>query len=103
MQFIYCFSKLIRFNKQIQSVILDNTGLNSQVMAGIVPALRHAKSLLCLHMTSNPGINEQIVNYYIKRLRPTLQEETDEYKVPMVSENLDYLTKAQKASMTPME
>ena len=65
MQFIYSFSKLIRFNKQIQSIILDNAGLNSQVIAGLVPSLRHAKSLLCLHMASNPGINDEIINYYI--------------------------------------
>ena len=65
MQFIYSFGQLIRFNKQIQTVILDNTGLNSQVMAGLVPSLRHAKSLLCLHMASNPGINDKIIDYYI--------------------------------------
>ena len=103
MQFIYCFSKLIRFNKQIQSIILDNTGLNSQVIAGLVPALRHAKSLLCLHLTSNPGINQTVVDYYIKRLRPTLQQDTDYYKTPLVNENLDYLTKLEKKDMTPME
>ena len=52
--------KLIRFNKRIQTIILNNTGLNSQVITNLVPFLRHAKSLICLHMASNPGTNEQV-------------------------------------------
>ena len=57
-------SRLIRYNKMIQSIILNNCGLNTQVMAGIVPSIRHAKSLLCLHMASNPGINSSLEEYY---------------------------------------
>ncbi len=31
--------------------------------------LRHAKSLVCLHMDSNPGSNDQIENFYRERLK----------------------------------
>ena len=58
MKVISCLGRFIRYNKNLQSLILNNCGLNSQVMVGFVSYLRHAKSLLCLHMASNPGITE---------------------------------------------
>ena len=66
---IYCFGKLIRYSRRIQSIILSNTGLNSQVLVGLVQPLRHAKSLLCLHLSSNPGINTDVQDYYRERLK----------------------------------
>lgn len=53
---IFCFRQLIRYNRRIQSLQLNNCGLNSQILCGFIPALRHARSLLCLHLASNPGI-----------------------------------------------
>ena len=41
---------LIRYNNNIQCINLDNTGLNEKVLVGLVPGVRHAKSLLCLHL-----------------------------------------------------
>jgi len=29
---------------------MDNTGLNSAILVGFIPYLRHAKSLLCFHL-----------------------------------------------------
>ena len=61
-------SQLIRYNQNIQSIILDNTGLNSYVLYGLVPALRHAKSLLCIHLAQNPGINKDVKAFWHERL-----------------------------------
>ena len=47
---INCIGRLIIYNLNIQCVNLDNTGLNSRVLAGLVPYVRHAKSLLCFHL-----------------------------------------------------
>ena len=38
-------------------------------MVGLVSKLRHAKSLLCLHMASNPGITEEVEQFYRERLK----------------------------------
>ena len=55
---ISCLNKFIRYNTNLQSLKLANTGLNSQVLVGITQSLRHSKGLLCLHLTSNPGFSE---------------------------------------------
>ena len=65
---IHSLNQLIRFNTRLQSVNLSNTGLNAQVLVGLVSSLRHAKSLLCLHLTANPGITDEVEEYYRQRL-----------------------------------
>lgn len=47
---VECIGNVIRYNRNLQSINLDATGLNSAVLAGFVPALRHAKSLICFHL-----------------------------------------------------
>ena len=70
--------RLIRYNKNIQCIGLDNTGLNAFVLCHLVPYVRHAKSLLCLHMAQNPGIDPRMKSYWARRLsicpreRPTV-------------------------------
>ena len=72
---IECFSNFIRHNINLQCINLDATGLCSKVLAGFVPALRHAKSLLCFHLAQNPGANSQVKEYYRERLRISDKEE----------------------------
>ena len=60
--------RMIRHNKNIQCINLDNTGLNPFVLAHLVPYIRHSKSLLCFHLAQNPGISPQIKEYFAKRL-----------------------------------
>ena len=66
---ISCFNKFIRYNKNLQSLNLSNVGLNSQVLVGITQSLRHSKGLLCLHLTSNPGLNDKVEQFYRERLK----------------------------------
>lgn len=83
--FIDTFSKLIRYSRSLQTLSVNNCGLSAQVLVGLVPALRHAKSLICLHVGANSGFSEKVVNYYIERLkilpenRLRLQIETEKF------------------------
>ena len=43
-------SRILRYNQNIQCINLESTGLTSQVLVDFVPALRHAKSLICFHL-----------------------------------------------------
>lgn len=65
---IESIGRILRCNKNIQCINLDNTGLNAFVLCHLVPYLRHAKSLLCFHLAQNPGINKVVKNYYKQRL-----------------------------------
>ena len=66
---IECFSNMIRHNNNIKCINLDSTGLSSRVLVGFVPAMRHAKSLLCFHLAQNPGVNPRVKKYWRERLR----------------------------------
>ena len=89
--------KFIRFNTRIQTIILNNSALNSQLLVGLVPYLRHAKSLLCLHLASNPGINKEVLDYYCERLK-ILPVTT--LKVKVMPEELEPFTIKDIESMT---
>ena len=65
---IECLGKMIRYNTNLQSLNLDNTGLNSHVLVGFVPFLRHSKSLLCFHLAQNPGITSTVKEFWQRRL-----------------------------------
>ena len=47
---VEAIGRFIRYNKNVMCVNLQNTGLNSNVLASFLPALRHSKSLLCFHL-----------------------------------------------------
>ena len=63
------FSKLIRYNTQIQHIDLTNTGLSEMFLFNVVPALRRAKSLISFHVGANPGINKAIQKFWHQKLR----------------------------------
>ena len=65
---IESIGRIVRFNYNLQSINLENTGLNSQVLVGFLPALRHSKSLLCFHLGQNPGITKQVKAFWRRRL-----------------------------------
>ena len=67
-------------------------------MVGLVASLRHAKGLLCLHLTSNPGITNQVESYYRERLS-VLQDSSVMMHLEFEPEDLDQLTDADLAAM----
>ena len=69
------------------------------MLVGLIPALRHAKSLLCLHLASNPGINPAVQKYYRDRLSARPQ---DLLRLNIEPENLtEALTSFEQERMTP--
>lgn len=84
---IQCLNKFIRYNTRLITLNLSNTGLNGQVLVGIVQGLRHAKGLLCLHLTSNPGLSDSIEEFYRKRLKVVPYE--DSLNIEIENENLE--------------
>ena len=50
--------------------------MNGQVLVGMVQSLRHAKALLCLHLTANPGISDKVEQFYRERLSVRAYEDT---------------------------
>lgn len=66
---MYCFCMMIRRSKNLQTLILSSCGLNSQVLVGLVRAIRHCKALVCLHLEYNPGMNADVLKFYKNRMR----------------------------------
>ena len=74
------------------------------MLAGLVPALRHAKSLLCLHLAQNPGITKQVKQFWRRRLSIAPKETALVIDVKRDRDDLKRpLTQAERASMTANE
>ena len=67
-------------------------------MVGLIPYLRHAKSLLCLHMGNNPGISDTVEQFYRERLK--IECETM-FKIHVQPEYLGELTKEEEDQLSP--
>jgi len=49
-------SKFMKYNQNLLHVDLSNTGLTKRMMMEFGGTLRKARSLMCLHLSGNPGI-----------------------------------------------
>ena len=47
----------------------SNTGLGEQALWIIGAAIRRAKSLICAHLSGNPGVTEPLIDFLFDRLR----------------------------------
>lgn len=98
---IYSLNQFIRYNKRLQSLNLSNTGLNGQVIVGIIQSLRHAKGLLCLHLTSNPGLSDQVEQFYRERL--SVMPHVEPLHIEIENENIEETSHQDIAKMTKVE
>lgn len=57
---VFCLRKLLKYSPSIQSIKMKNCGLNANTMCGLIPAISDSKSLLCLHIGSNPGVCDAV-------------------------------------------
>jgi hypothetical protein len=62
-----CLGNMIRHNKSLQYLDLENTGLSHKVIADCIPNLARAKSLLSFHFGYNPGLDRQLKNLIKKK------------------------------------
>ena len=60
---IASLSQIIRYNKNLMHLDLENTGLSEYVITKLVYPLRHSKSLLSFHLGQNPGITEEVTEF----------------------------------------
>ena len=49
-------SKFMKYNQNLLHVDLSNTGLSKRMMMEFGGCLRKARSLICLHLSGNPGL-----------------------------------------------
>ena len=52
--------RFIKHNQKLLHFDLCHTGLNKKILLDFGNALRKAKSLLCLHLSGNPGIDTDV-------------------------------------------
>ena len=97
---IFNFGRFIRYNTRLQTIRLNSAGLNSQFIAGLVPWLRHAKSLLCLHMASNPGISGKVKDFYCDRLAVKID---NKMHMDIPAENLGPLTNEETQKLSTFD
>jgi len=98
---VHCLNKFIRFNSALQSLNLSNTGLNGQVLVGLTRSLRHSRSLLCLHLTANTALNDNIEALYRKRL--SVAPHDAKLHIDIENENLEDVLMSKQAAMTEEE
>jgi hypothetical protein len=61
-------SRFIKYNKNLLHLDLSQTGLDELTLRTIGVSLRRARSLLSLHLSGNPGINESLKSFLFTRL-----------------------------------
>jgi hypothetical protein len=62
-------SKLIKRNKRLQHINLDQTQLTEYMLFHICKSLTRATSLLAIHCSGNPGITPNLREYLWRRIR----------------------------------
>jgi Ran GTPase-activating protein (RanGAP) involved in mRNA processing and transport len=71
--------KMIKHNQHLLHLDLSSIGLGARMIEGIGEALRKAKSLLCIHLSGNPGLTEPVMNALIKRIRCRPNEDIERF------------------------
>jgi Ran GTPase-activating protein (RanGAP) involved in mRNA processing and transport len=61
--------KMIKHNKNLLHLDITSTGLGKFIIKEIGSMLRRARSLLCIHLSGNPGLDNETTEYLVKRIR----------------------------------
>lgn len=62
-------TRFIKYNKCLLHCDLSNTGLSEHAMRAIGASLKRGRSILALHLSGNPGINQELKDYLFQRIR----------------------------------
>lgn len=71
--------KIIKHSKTIIHMNLTGTGLSSGVIYEMGNCLRRARSLLCLHLSGNPGLTQENFEYLGDRIRGRAREDIERF------------------------
>ena len=62
-------TRFIKYNKNLIHFDLSHTGLNEQAIRTIGTSLRRGRSIVSLHLSGNPGVNQSLKDFLFQRLR----------------------------------
>lgn len=60
--------KFIKYNKNLLHLDLSHTRLESDMIKDIGANLRRAKSLISVHFSGNPGVNDEVKQFLFDRI-----------------------------------
>jgi hypothetical protein len=70
----------IKFNEKLKHMDLSGTGLTTFIIEGLGPVLKRSRSLQCLHLDGNPGLDQKRREFLVKRMAARPNEDMDRFK-----------------------
>jgi hypothetical protein len=70
---------LIKFNKQLLHLNLEQTGLTELVLRDLGHQIRRAGSVLSIHLSGNPGLSKEVKDFLVQRIRIKPYEDVGVY------------------------
>ena len=65
----FLIGKMIKHSKALQHMNLTGTGLSAAVIYEMGSFLRRARSILCIHLSGNPGLTQDNMEYLNGRIK----------------------------------
>lgn len=69
----------IKRNKQLLHFDLTSTGLTTLIIKEMGSIIRRAASVLCVHLSDNPGLNDENCDYLPKRIKCRPREDIERF------------------------
>ena len=79
--------KFLKNNNKLIHLDLGNIGLTKNMLKQFGPALRRAKSLVALHLSGNPGIDNELKSILFSRIHCLPRFEINKIN-PMTNDNI---------------
>ena len=71
--------KIIKHSRTLQHMNLSGTGLSAQVIYEMGTILRRSRAILSLHLSGNPGLSQENMEYLHKRIRCRPNEDVERF------------------------
>ena len=75
----YMLGKIIKHSRTLVHMNLSGCGLSKEVIYEMGTCLRRARSVLCLHLSGNPGLTTENLDYLGKRVRCRPNEDIERF------------------------
>jgi Ran GTPase-activating protein (RanGAP) involved in mRNA processing and transport len=66
---LHSLGQMIKHNKNLLHMDITSAGLGSFIVREIGTCLRRARSILCIHLSGNPGMNTENFEFLVRRIR----------------------------------
>ena len=71
--------KIIKHSRSLQHMNLSGTGLSEKVIYEMGTILRRARAILSLHLSGNPGLSSENMEYLHNRIRCRPNEDIERF------------------------